>query len=70
MLDKPQEVKDTRSFLREMTSHELLLLEVKISDKERELEVDMTSTKGRAYFKMWEECGNLKKRLIKNKNIF
>jgi hypothetical protein len=56
--------------MREMTKHELLHLEIRIADKERELEQDMNVTKGRAYFKMWEECGNLKRRLIKNKNIF
>jgi deoxyadenosine/deoxycytidine kinase len=53
-----------------MTKHELLLLEIRIADREREMEQDMNKTKGRGYFRMWEECGNLQKRLIKNKNIF
>jgi hypothetical protein len=49
-----------------MFSHQLVLFEVKISDKEREPESDGS----RGYFRMWEECGNLAKRLIKPKNIF
>jgi len=70
MIDKPQEVKDVRGFMREMIMHEMIHLEIRISDREREMEEDMAVTKGRGYFKMWEECGNLRRRLIKNKNIF
>jgi hypothetical protein len=55
-----------RSFQRQMTQHELLHLEVRIGDREREFE-----GKGeRGFFRMYEECGNIKERLIKPKNIF
>jgi hypothetical protein len=50
-----------------MTKHQMVLLEIWIKDKERELE-DYNKTRG--YFNMFEECGNLRRRLIKNKNIF
>ena len=66
MLDKPQEVKDMRSFQREMVSHELLLFEVRIADRERQ--VDLQGQRG--FFRMYEECGNIRERLIKPKNIF
>jgi len=71
MIDKPQEVKEVRGFMREMVKHEMVHLEIRVSDREREMEEEMMGiTKGRGYFKMWEECGNMRRRLIKNKNIF
>lgn len=55
-----------RWFLREMVSHELLHFEVRIADRERSLE-----PRGRrGFFRMYEECGNIRQRLIKPKNIF
>lgn len=67
MLDKPQVTKDMRSFQREMVRHELLHLEVRIADRERELEARGGE---RGFFRMYEECGNIQQRLIKPKNIF
>jgi hypothetical protein len=66
VLDKPQGVKDMLSFQREMSQHELLHLEVRIADREREFE----ARGERGFFRMYEECGNFKQRLIKPKNIF
>ena len=56
VMDKPQGVKDMQSFQREMTRHELLHLEVRIADREREFE----GRAERGFFRMYEECGNIK----------
>ena len=49
-----------------MVSHELLAFEVRVSDRDRDLE----GNGARGYFRMYEECGNIEQRLIKPKNIF
>jgi hypothetical protein len=49
-----------------MTRHELILLEIRVADREREID----GKAARGFFRMYEECGNLEQRLIKPKNIF
>ncbi len=51
MLLKPQEIKDDKSFMREMVSHQMVMLEIRLQDKEKELE-DKNRTRG--YFQMFE----------------